>query len=166
VKSKQALIIFLVVFLVTILVMQSFRSSGPVEIGKRAPQFTLQDMSGRQVSLDDYRDKVVILDFWATWCGPCRVSMPILDRIQAEYAGKLSVLAVNLRETKGVVREYILEESLHSEVLLDEDGSIASQYGVVGIPTQYLIDQKGIVRYIAEGPQGPQAWRDEINKLL
>jgi len=111
VKSKQALIIFLVVFLVTIIVMQSFRSSGPVEIGKRAPQFTLQDMSGREVSLGDYRGKIVILDFWATWCGPCRMTMPMLDDIQKEYEGKLSVLAVNLQEPKSVVREYILQES-------------------------------------------------------
>lgn len=165
-KNRKALIIFLVFFLVTILVMQSFRSSGPVEIGKRAPQFTLQDMSGREVSLDDYRGKIVILDFWATWCGPCRISMPILDRIQGEYAGQLSVLAINLREPKSVVREYILEEGLHSEVLLDEDGSIGSQYGVAGIPTQYLIDRKGIIRYIAEGVENPRTIKAEINKLL
>jgi len=167
VKSKQALIIFLVVFLLTILAAQFFRSSGgPVGVGKAAPQFTLQDMSGRTVSLEDYRGKIVILDFWATWCGPCRVAMPILENIQAEYSGKLNVLAVNLREPKGVVREYILEENLHSTVLLDEEGNVGMQYGAESIPLQVLIDGDGIVRYIARGPQGPSVWRGEIRKLL
>ena len=137
-----------------------------MEVGKAAPQFTLKDLTGREVSLDDYKGEIVILDFWATWCGPCRIAMPMLDDIQKEYSGKLSVVAVNLQEKKGVVREYVLAEGLHSEVLLDEDGSISSQYGVAGIPTQYLIDQKGIVRYIAEGVENPRVWRDEINKLL
>ena len=165
-KSKQALIIFVIVFLITIFVIQSYRSKGPVEVGRPAPSFTLQDMTGHEVSLDDYRGKIVILDFWATWCGPCRVSMPMLDNIQQNYSGKLSVVAVNLQEPKGVVREYILAQNLHSTVLLDEEGSVGIRYGAESIPLQILIDQKGIVRYIAMGVKSPREWRDEINKLL
>ena len=92
--------------------------------------------------------------------------MPMLDNIQQNYSGKLSVVAVNLQEPKGVVREYILAQNLHSTVLLDEEGSVGIRYGAESIPLQILIDQKGIVRYIAMGVKSPREWRDEINKLL
>ena len=139
-----------------------------MEVGKAAPQFTLQDLAGREVSLADYRGKIVILDFWATWCGPCRMTMPMVDDIQKEYAGKMSVLAINLQEPKDVVREYILTQNLHSEVLLDEDGSVARQYGAAAIPMQLLIDQNGIVRNITTGfdPRMGSQIRAEINSLL
>ncbi len=167
-KSKQALFLIIGVFLITIFVIQSFRSQEPVEAGKAAPPFTLQDMSGREVSLDDYKGEIVIVDFWATWCGPCRMTMPMLDDIQEEYAGKMSVLAVNLQEPKGVVREYILEHGLNSKVLLDEDGSVGRQYGAAAIPLQLLIDQNGIIRLILNGfhPGMGAQFRNEINKLL
>ncbi|MBN2319775.1 MAG: TlpA family protein disulfide reductase [Acidobacteria bacterium] len=167
-KNKQALMIFLIVFLLSIVAIQFFRSPGAVAAGNAAPQFTLQDMAGREVSLDDYRGKVVILDFWATWCGPCRMTMPMLDEIQEEYNGKISVLAINLKEPKGVVREYILQQDLRSEVLLDEDGSVGSRYGAAAIPMQFLIDQNGIVRDILTGfsPGMGSRIREEINKLL
>lgn len=165
-KSKQALIIILVVFLVSIITFELFRSTGPVEVGRTAPQFTLQDLAGREVSLEDYRGKIVILDFWATWCGPCRMTMPMLDDIQKEYTGKMSILAINLQEPKDVVREYIMRQGLHSEVLLDEDGSVGRQYGAAAIPMQLLIDQDGIIRYIVTGVENPRVIKGEINKLL
>ncbi|MBN2241884.1 MAG: TlpA family protein disulfide reductase [Acidobacteria bacterium] len=167
-KSRQWLILFLVLFLLTIIAVQSFRSSGPVEVGKSAPDFTLKDMVGRDVSLDEYRGRIVILDFWATWCGPCRLTMPMLDEIEKEYSGEMSVLAINMQEPKGVVRDYILEEGLNSRVLLDEDAAIGRQYGVAGIPMQYLVDREGIVRLILSGfhPRMGSQIRDEISKLL
>jgi thiol-disulfide isomerase/thioredoxin len=168
VKSNRALILIIGAFLITIFVIQSYRSKGPVEAGRPAPPFTLQDMSGREVSLDDYKGEIVILDFWATWCGPCRMSMPMLDDIQEEYTGKMSVLAVNLQEPKGVVREYILENGLNSKVLLDQDGSVGREYGAAAIPLQLLIDQNGIIRLIMNGfhPSMGAQFRNEINKLL
>jgi thiol-disulfide isomerase/thioredoxin len=168
VKSKKPLVICLVAFLIIFVAIQLFRSTGPADVGKAAPHFTLADMSGREVSLDDYRGEIVILDFWATWCGPCRMTMPILDEIQKEYAGKMTVLAINLQEPKGVVREYILRQGLSAKVLLDEDGSVDRQYGIVAIPMQYLVDQKGIIRLILNGfhPRMGSQIRDEINKLL
>jgi thiol-disulfide isomerase/thioredoxin len=168
VKSKKTLIIFLVAFLLFVVAIQKIRPTGPVAEGKIAPDFTLEDMAGNRVSLDDYRGQIVILDFWATWCGPCRMSMPMLDGIEKEYSGKMSVLAINLQEPKGVVREYILSQGLDSKVLLDEDGTVGRQYGAAAIPMQYLVDQDGIVRLILNGfhPRMDSQIRDEINKLL
>jgi len=151
---------------------------GTIEIGQPAPQFTLQDLDGREVSLNQYKDKIVILDFWATWCAPCRMTMPMLDRLQEQYSGKLVLLAVNLNEPKNMVREYVLRESLSSRVLLNEDGSVGSQYGVIGIPMQVLIDQDGTVQYLMTGivrSDDPEVdpilvmearIKAEINKLL
>lgn len=168
VNTRQALIIFLIVFLLAIFTIQIFRSSGSVGLGKTAPQFTLQDLAGREVSLEDYRGKIVILDFWATWCGPCRRTMPILEEIQAEYNGKMSVLAINLRESKDAVRDYILAQGLDATVLLDRDGSVGKQYGAAAIPMQFLVDQNGIVRDVLTGfsPGMRSRIREQINRLL
>ncbi len=154
--------------LLAIFAIQVFRSLGTVGVGKAAPQFTLQDLSGREVSLADYRGKIVILDFWATWCGPCRRSMPMLDEILAEYNGKMSVLAINLREPKDAVRDYILAQGLDSTVLLDGDGSVGRQYGAEAIPMQFLVDQNGIVRDVITGfdPNMGYRIRAQLNKLL
>jgi thiol-disulfide isomerase/thioredoxin len=170
VKDKKALLIYLATFVVMVVAVQCFRppaETGAVEIGQAAPQFMLPDISGREVTLDHYKGKIVILDFWQTTCGPCRYTMPMLDQIQDEYSGKLSVLAINLQEPKELVRNYILEQNLHSRVLLDSEYSVGDRYGIFAIPMQFLIDQNGIVRYIMTGadPTG-RIIRGEINKLL
>jgi len=169
VKDKKALIIFLVAFFLSIIAIQCNypdSETGPVEVGQEAPKFKLQDLAGSEVSLEQYKGKLVILDFWQTSCGPCRYTMPMLDELQEEYSGILSVLAINLQEPKELVRNYILEQNLHSRVLLDEDSSVGNRYGTYAIPMQFLIDQDGIVQHIITGvsPIGPI--RAEINKLL
>ena len=168
VKEKKVLITILVLFLASVIAIQLFRPDGPVEVGREAPNFTLRDLDGGDVSLKEYRGKIVILDFWATWCGPCRMTMPIIDSLQEEYSGKVSVLAVNLQDPKSAVREYVLNQGLHSTVLLDEDGSVGRQYNTSYIPMQLIIDKNGIVRYIMTGvPSGMRSiMRVEINKLL
>jgi thiol-disulfide isomerase/thioredoxin len=172
VKNKKALFICLIAFLLSVVAIQCYRpasETGSVEVGQKAPQFNLQDLTGHDVSLDQYKGKIVILDFWQISCPPCRISMPMLDKMQEEYSGKLSILAINLQEPKDMVRDYILKQNLHSKVLLDQDGSVGSRYGTYAIPMQFLIDQNGIVRYIMTGfdpMRSPQIIRDEINKML
>jgi peroxiredoxin len=172
VKNKKVLWGFLCVLVLSILSVQCYRPASeaePVEVGQTAPDFKLQDLNGKEVSLEQYRGKIVILDFWQTTCPPCRISMPVLDKLEDDYSGKLSVLAVNLGDQKEIVREYILEQNLHSRVLLDSDHAVGERFGTVYIPTQYLIDQSGVVRYVSAGfnpATSPKTLRDEINKLL
>jgi thiol-disulfide isomerase/thioredoxin len=172
VKSKKALIIFPVLFLLSVIAIQCTRpasETGQDMVGRNAPEFNLPDLAGHEVSLEQYKGKIVILDFWATWCQPCRMIMPMLDEIQEDYSGKLSILAINLQEPKDMVRDYTLRQNLHSRVLLDADYSIGDRYGVIGIPMQVLIDQNGIIRYVNEQgiiPGMDSRIRDEINKLL
>ncbi|MEJ2110221.1 MAG: TlpA disulfide reductase family protein [Acidobacteriota bacterium] len=183
-KDKTLLAVLFIAIILLPLSMQCYRppaeDAGPVEIGQPAPQFTLRDLDGKTVSLDQYKGKIVILDFWATWCGPCRMSMPMLDAIQDQYKGKLVLLAVNVNEPKDIVRDYVVNGNLGSRVLLDEDGSIGGLYGVIGIPTQVVIDQNGTVQFIESGfdpgleagpgrearPGTEDRIRAEINKLL
>lgn len=162
----------MVAAVLALLTMQCYRpagEAGPVVIGQEAPEFTLPDLEGKQVSLDQYRGQVVILDFWATWCTPCKISMPALDEMKEQYSGKLALLALNQGETANIVRNYALRENLGSKVLLDEEQAIGEKYGVYGIPMVVLIDQNGKVRYmIKDGifPGWDSAMRAEINKLL
>jgi thiol-disulfide isomerase/thioredoxin len=126
-------------------------SESTIQIGSSAPKFTLRDLSGQMVSLDQYRGKVVMLDFWATWCGPCRISMPKFEELQKEYPSALVLLAINVQEPAQTVRDYVKEQSIGSRVLLDEEGSVAQAYGTIGIPMEVLIDKQGIVRHIQSG---------------
>ena len=127
------------------------RSPEGLEIGRPAPAFKLPDLNGRNVSLDQFKGKFVLLDFWATWCGPCRMSMPLLENFQKEYPDKLVLLAINLQEGPDTVRQYVREQNLNSQVLLDQDGSVGEIYGTGAIPMQVLIDKAGIVREIQVG---------------
>jgi thiol-disulfide isomerase/thioredoxin len=139
-----------------------------LEVGKAAPPFKLSDLRGREFSLDQYKGKVVLLDFWATWCSPCRMTMPLLEKLRHEYHGGLVLLAINLQETEDVVRDYVRQQNLSSQVLLDEEGSVAEAYGAQSIPMQVLIDKNGSIRFVQLGfnPGMAAELRTEIEKLL
>jgi thiol-disulfide isomerase/thioredoxin len=142
--------------------------TGGLEVGRQAPSFRLVDLDGRQVTLDQFRGRVVMLDFWATWCGPCRQSMPVLENLQKEFHGNLSLLAINLRESPEEVRNYVKLRNIRSTVLLDLDGKVGQSYRSDSIPMQVLVDQQGTIRHIQIGfaPAVQQTLRAEISKLL
>jgi peroxiredoxin len=123
-----------------------------LEVGRRAPDFTTQTLDGQTVSLSDYRGKVVLLNFWATWCEPCDREMPDFQAIYSkEQDNGFVVLAVDNQEAPGDVAQFVTAHKLTFPILLDEDGAInGSIYGdrVLGYPTSFLIDRNGvIVRY-------------------
>ena len=122
-------------------------------IGKPAPNFKLDLLGGGEVELQALKGKnIVLLDFWATWCGPCRRVMPTLDEVSKQYAEKgVRYLAVNLRETPAKIESYLKSAGLKIEVPLDKDGSVATRYGVEGIPTMAIVDKKGVVRDVHVG---------------
>lgn len=118
-----------------------------------APDFTLRDLDGRHVTLSDYRERqIVILDFWATWCGPCIMSMPVIDRVASRHQKDVKVLSINQRETADRVREFAdskLSKAPH--ILLDLDGGVSTMYRVYGIPMLFVIDKQGVVRHRLTG---------------
>jgi thiol-disulfide isomerase/thioredoxin len=108
--------------------------------------FELQDLAGRKVKLSGLKGRVVFLNFWATWCGPCRAEMPSMQRLyQKLKAEGLEVLAVDLREDKGAVQAFAKELGLSFPILLDSDGRVGSAYNAFSIPTTYLLDREGFI---------------------
>lgn len=135
----------------------------------RAPAFHGRSMDGHPVSLAELRGRVVLVNFWATWCLECRPEMPALERLHRELAPQgLAVVGVNAREGVGAVRDYAREHGLSFALVLDPSGDIGRAYGVVGIPTTFLIGRDGRAVALAVGPR---AWdgapaREVLRTLL
>ncbi len=129
--------------------------TGFVETGDRAPNFTLDDLDGRAVSLTDFRGQPVIVNLWATWCAPCLIEMPALQDAFVRYDEQgLEILALNQGETAAIARQYFYDEmKLTFTPLLDENSAIPALYdGMNVLPTTYFIDREGIVSAVHRGP--------------
>lgn len=121
-----------------------------------AIDFELEDMQGVLRKLSSYRGKIVFLNFWATWCGPCRIEMPSMQRVYEEFKGEgLVIVAVDLREDREQVKRFLDQYGLTFPVLLDKTGRVGATYGARAIPTTYLIDRKG---YIIGRAIGAREW--------
>jgi peroxiredoxin len=126
---------------------------GATKVGAPAPEFAASDLDGHEVSLVSRRgEKIVLLEFWATWCPPCRMVMATLRgmRSELESAG-VEVFNVNQRESTEDVRRFVEREHHEFRVVVDRDGAISDRYSVRSLPTMVLIDKRGIVRWIHVG---------------
>ncbi len=124
-------------------------------IGQRAPDFTLvRADTGETVSLSDLRGQTVVLNFWATWCPPCRAEMPELEAAYLEqgYPDDLVVLGVNQEETVEQVMRFMDDFSLTFPVVLDTDAAVRKRYAVPGLPATFFIDREGVIRARTYGP--------------
>jgi peroxiredoxin len=137
----------------------------PVKEGTKILDFELEDLEGAKRKLSDYKGKVVFLNFWATWCPPCRAEMPSMQALYDRFKDQgLEILAVDLREGPDLVRTFMKEHELDFPVLLDRSGQVGGTYGVRSIPTTYLIDRDGT---ILAGRIGAQEWDgDEIMRFF
>jgi peroxiredoxin len=118
-----------------------------IRVGQQAPDFQLQSLDGKTVSLSDFRGQPVLLNFWASWCGPCIGEMPDLQSVYDNWTDKgLQMLAVNVGEGPLTVVAFVKGHKYTMPVLLDTGNNVSRLYGVTGIPTTYLIDKDGIIR--------------------
>jgi len=118
----------------------------PLENGASAPDFELVDLAGELVSLREQQGKPVILNFWATWCAPCVIEMPNIQKFYENYPGEFQVLAVNADESELTVGRFVEDMGLTFDILLDPGGKIQSLYQIRGYPTSFFIDAEGKIR--------------------
>lgn len=138
--------------------------------GEAAPDFTLETLDGEELTLSELRGEKVILNFWASWCGPCRAEMPHMQEYYEKEAGKagVRVIAVNLSTSERGNKEKVMENiqsfvdefGLTFPIPLDTDGEQMDVYRVITIPTTYIIDTSGIIRHVIRGPMDAEMMRD------
>lgn len=137
-----------------------------IEQGDQAPDFTLQSLQGEQMKLSDLRGKNVMINFWATWCPPCRVEMPHMQEYyETHKENDFAILAVNLTSTEkseNDIEPFVNEMGLTFPVVLDTDNKVTDTYEVTGYPTSYFVDKQGVIRHKVVGAMN----QDMIAKLI
>jgi len=141
--------------------------SPAAEIGRAAPDFRLERLGGGELRLSDLRGQVVILNFWATWCAPCRQEMPEFVRLYSSLHDQgLEVVAVDLQEAEGQVQGFVDEFGMRFPTLFDRSGGVARTYRVNQLPVTLIIDRDGVVRATKYGPVTPDVLQAELAKVL
>jgi len=162
--------VILVITLATGLVIVSCSSNSTqgAKVGDLAPDFQFYNPEGKPVSLSDLRGKPVMLNFWATWCGPCVSEMPYIQQVYEEWSAKgLMLLAINIGGTPSQVEEFLRNHNLSLPVLLDTKQVIARKYGIWAIPTTFFIDKDGIIQSVRVGAfPNKEAIESELNKIM
>ncbi|RME99523.1 MAG: hypothetical protein D6768_14895 [Chloroflexi bacterium] len=134
--------------------------------GQPAPDFTLAGLDGRPVSLADYRGRVVLVNFWATWCPTCVTEMPDYEQVYRQFSPDFVVLGVNLQESPAQVEKYAAGLGLSFPVLLDADGQVTNrQYRVTGMPGSFIINRDGVIIYRHAGPMPAKTLRTKLADL-
>ena len=143
------------------------QTTGTNSANQTAPDFTLTDTKGKKVSLSDYKGKVVILDFWATWCPPCRRGIPDLISIKKEYKNKIAIIGVSLDvDTKKNVVPFIKTYGINYPVVYATNQVVRDYGNIDAIPTSFVIDKDGKIVNQHVGLTPKEVYVDEINKLL
>lgn len=139
--------------ILTIALLLSAQLSLALEAGDKAPDFRLPLLTQQgQMTLSGYKGKVVYVDFWASWCGPCRKSLPLLNELRTELKGQgFEVLAINLDEDVKDARAFLKEFPVSYPTLYDGEGKTPTAFGLRGMPTSYLIDRQGRIQSVHQG---------------
>lgn len=137
-----------------------------VAIGSTAPDFVLRSLDGAEVALSDYRGKPLLINFWATWCPPCRKELPLIQRTYEANIGAFEVLGVDVREEPVRVRLMVSEFSLTYTTVLDTDGKVAISYKATSFPTSFFLDKNGVIKSIRVGELTEMTVRGELAKIM
>lgn len=146
--------IFILVMLAVIILnnrIDESRNPTTPYVDGSAPGFNLINLDGENLKLSDYLGTNVLINFWATWCPPCIEEMPAIERAYQLYQGEIVVIAVNISESEQTVRQFVEENGLTFEVMIDKNGAIERLYRIRGYPTTFLINEKGIIEVRHEG---------------
>jgi peroxiredoxin len=136
---------------------------------KPAPAFSLPDGSGKMISLDDYKGQVVLINFWASWCGPCRKEMPLLEALQQRYAPLgFTMLGINVEEDSSLAAEFLRDTPVTFPILYDRENAVSKSYDVIAMPTTIIVDREGGIRYIHHGYKAgyENDYQDQVRTLI
>jgi thiol-disulfide isomerase/thioredoxin len=141
------------------------------EIGKDAPDFTGYSASGDTIKLSDYKGKVLVLDFWASWCKPCKEEFPFLIELYNKYPNKdFSVLTVNLDDESSKIIKFLshVSDEVPFKIVFDKESKLPTLYNVDAMPSSFIIDKKGVIRYLNIGFKSDDKSKitNEIEKYL
>ncbi len=134
-----------------------------------APDFVLKSASGTNLRLSEYRGEVVMINFWASWCGPCRQEMPILDELYSQYRELgFTILGVNVEENSNDAKDLLKEIPVSFPVLFDNKSSVSKLYDVIAMPSTVLVDRSGNVRYLHHGykPGYEDTYQQQVRTLI
>ncbi len=147
---------------------QKIRESRGVEVSKKAPDFTLKEASGKRLSLSDYKGKVVLLNFWATWCGPCKEEIPWFIQFEKEYGSQgFTVLGVSMDDDGwNVINPYVAQHGINYPIVLADEDVNERYGGIDALPTTLMIGRDGKVAVIHQGLAGRGEYEKEIRELL
>ncbi len=162
--SRTAVFLAAFVLLAACQTLPDILSSPAPEVGAMAPDFTLNDLVGIRVSLSSLRGQVVLLNFWATWCGPCVQELPTIQ--QRYNGGGFAVLAINFDESQEKVAGFMTELGVNLPVLLDPGGKVQELYRVRGYPTSFFLDSDGVIRIIHIGQMNQSDLNDYLDQLI
>ena len=166
--SKSASIRIATFLLTALFIVPSLQAAMPA-LGSKAPDFTLRSNTGKNLKLSEYRGQVIMLNFWATWCAPCRQEMPQLNRLYEQYRkGGFVMLGVNIDDKSKAAGDLAQQLKLAFPVLFDADKQVSRRYDVDAMPSTLLIDRDGNVQYIHRGYRAgvEKEYDEKIRELL
>ena len=135
----------------------------------KAPNFTLKSNTGKNIKLSELRGQVVLLNFWASWCGPCRQEMPLLEKLQQRYSALgFTVLGVNVEEDPSKAKTLLKDIPVSFPILFDTQNTVSKQYQVLAMPSTVMIDRNGNMRYLHKGykPGDEAQYKKWIKQLV
>jgi thiol-disulfide isomerase/thioredoxin len=142
--------------------------AGPAEqvVGTTLPDATLQDLKGGDLRLAAYHGTPMLVNIWATWCGPCRREMPALERLSKDENGKLVVVAIDQREDPAVVRAFVRRFGVTFAVGIDADQTLGTELHLIGMPSSVFVDRDGVIRDAVDGEMTYDEMTDKARSLL
>jgi peroxiredoxin len=153
-RGQNVALLLAILFCVIVHVACSGYGKGPAVQGQLAPDFTFRDQSGKEYSLSAFRGKVVLVNFWATWCPPCLEEMPSMEQLQRRMANQpFAILGLSVDSSWEPVNRFMQQHQLTIPVYADFDKEISTRYGTIVYPETYILDKKGRVAYKVIGPR-------------
>ena len=164
ISSRRGAVAFFIIVALGLLLIQACTPSSQamqgdqqeaavgINVGEIAPDFTLLDLDGNEVGLSEFRGEVVFVNFWATWCPPCRAEMPDIESLYQEYKDKgVVVIGIDIGESEATVRQFVQQGGYSWTFVLDSTGAVAANYNIRAIPTSFFIDREGVIQAINTG---------------